>query len=82
MANKKAAIKSLRQDEKKHDRNKAAISEIRTITKKARTLISEKKREEADKILITLESKLDRAAKSDRIKKNTASRKISRLRSK
>lgn len=81
MANKKAAIKSLRQDKKKHDRNKAAASELRTITKKVRTLIAEKKREEADTVLRKLESKLDRAYKSDRMKKNTVARKISRLRS-
>lgn len=81
MANKKAAIKSLRQDKKKHIQNHAILSELRTLTKKARTLISEKKREEADSALKKLESKLCRAAKSDMIKKNNASRRISRLRS-
>ena len=81
MANKKAAIKSLRQDKKKHERNKAAISELRTLTKKAEVLIEEKKRDEADVALKKLESKLDRAAKANRIKKGNASRKISRLRS-
>lgn len=81
MANKKAAIKSLRQDKKKHDRNKTVLSEVRTLAKKVRTLIDAKKREEADTALKTLESKLTRAAKSNVIKKNNASRKISRLRS-
>ncbi|MFC1548367.1 30S ribosomal protein S20 [Candidatus Omnitrophota bacterium] len=81
MANKKAAIKALRQDKKKHDRNKAVMSELRTLAKKARNLINEKNREEADAALKTLESKLYRAAKTNLIKKNNASRRISRMRS-
>ena len=80
MANKKAAIKSLRQDKKKHDRNKATMSELRTMAKIARNLINEKNREEADVALRKLESMMQRAAKKDVIKKNTASRRISRLR--
>lgn len=80
MANKKAAIKSLRQDKKKHDRNKAMTSELRTLAKTARVLIDDKKKQEADVALKTLESKLSRAAKKDIIKKNNASRRISRLR--
>ena len=81
MPNKKAAIKSLRQDKKKHDRNKAAKSELRTLTKKARTLISTEKRKEAEDALKTLESRLSIAAKNNIIKKSNASRCISRLRS-
>ncbi|RKY41067.1 MAG: 30S ribosomal protein S20 [Candidatus Makaraimicrobium thalassicum] len=80
MANKKAAFKSLRQDKKKHIRNKAVISELRTLTKKARTLIISKDREEADNALKNLESRLTRAAKNNTIRKNNASRRISRLR--
>ncbi|MDP8299373.1 MAG: 30S ribosomal protein S20 [Candidatus Tantalella remota] len=80
MANKKAAIKSLRQDKKKHDRNKATMTELRTLGKIARTLIKEQNRDEADIALKNLESKLQRAAKKDVIKKNNASRRISRLR--
>ncbi|MFC1644184.1 30S ribosomal protein S20 [Candidatus Omnitrophota bacterium] len=81
MANKKAAIKSLRQDKKKHVRNRAMSSELHTLLKKARVLVDEKKREEADVALRKLESKMDRAVKKDLIKKNNASRHISRLRS-
>ena len=81
MANKKAALKSLRQDKKKHERNKSAISELRTLTKKAEALIEDKKRDEADAALKQLESRMDRAAKTNKIKKGNASRKISRLRS-
>ena len=81
MPNKKAAIKSLRQDKKKHDNNKAAMSELRTLAKTARVLIEAQKKEEAETALKKLESKLDKAAKTNKIKKETASRKISRLRS-
>ena len=81
MPNKKAAIKSLRQDKKKHERNKAMLAELRTLSKKARALISQKKRDEAEKALKKLESELSKAARKNIIKKNNASRRISRLRS-
>lgn len=80
MANKKAAVKALRQDKKKHERNKAAMSELRTLAKTARLLIEDKKKPEADVALKNLESKLSRAAKNNIITKNNASRRISRLR--
>ena len=81
MPNKKAGFKSLRQDKKKHDRNKTIVSELKTITKKARLAISEKNATEADKVLKLLEAKLDKAAKKNIIKKNNAARKVSNLRS-
>jgi small subunit ribosomal protein S20 len=77
---KRSAFKRLRQDKKKHERNKSQVSEIRTLTKKTRASIAAKKREEAETLLKKLESKLDRAAKRNLIKKNNASRNISRLR--
>ena len=77
---KKSAFKRLRQDKKKHEKNKSQISEIRTLTKKARTLVAAKNREEAETLLKKLESKLDKAAKRNIIKRNNASRSISRLR--
>ncbi|MBD3425710.1 MAG: 30S ribosomal protein S20 [Candidatus Omnitrophica bacterium] len=82
MANKKAAIKSLRQDKKKHERNKSKLSELRTLAKKANKLMDDQKKKEADEALKELESKLSKAAKKNVIKQNTASRRISRLRSK
>lgn len=80
MANIKSALKSLRQDKKKHDRNRTIVSDLRTALKTATTLISENKKEEAEAALKTVESKLDKAAKRNIIKKKNASRKISRLR--
>jgi small subunit ribosomal protein S20 len=77
---KKSGFKRLRQDKKKHTRNKSAVSEIRTLTKQARTLIAAKSRDEADTLLKKLESKMDRAARRNMVKKSTMSRSISRLR--
>jgi len=76
----RSAFKRLRQDRKKDLVNKGTLSEIRTLIKKVRTLIAEKNAEEGKKALIPLESKLDKAVKSHTMKKNSASRKISRLR--
>ncbi len=81
MPNKKAAMKSLKQDKKKNLRNSALKAELRTFSKDARVLIVDKKKDEADAALKKLESKLRRAAKNDIIKKENASRRISRLRS-
>jgi len=81
MPNTRSAIKTLRQDKKKHERNQAAKAELRTITKTARKLIEENNKIGADEALKKLESKLYRAAKSNIIRKENASRRISRLRS-
>ena len=80
MPQKKSAYKRLRQDKKKHLRNKAKISEIRTLTKKVRTSIAAGNNVEAEKTLRILESRTDRATKTNTLRKQTASRKISRLR--
>ena len=80
MPNIRAAIKSLRQDKKKHERNKARRSELRTLVRNARQLIENKEIDEAEKALRLVESRLDKAAKTNTIKKANASRHISRLR--
>lgn len=77
---KKQAFKALRQSRKRHIKNKSAMTEIRSLIKKAQQLIADKKRQDADTALKSLESKMYRAAKSKIIKKETASRRISRLR--
>ena len=76
---KKSAFKRLRQDKKKHLRNKAAISEIRTLSKRVTALINDNKLDEAVSTLKKLESKLDKTAKSKIIRKGNASRRKSRL---
>lgn len=76
----KSAFKRLRQDKKKHLANKAKMSALRTTAKKIRLAISEKNTDEANRLIRIYESKLDKAAKTNLIKKNNASRRISRLR--
>ena len=76
---KKAAKKWLRQSKKRRLRNIKVKEGLKKIIKKVRALIEEKKFEEAKKALIEAYSKLDKAVKYGVIKKNTASRKKSRL---
>jgi len=75
----KSAKKALRGSLKKkamNDRNKKLVKEsIKTIEK----LVKEKKKDEAKKLLPGAYSTIDKATKKGIFKKNTASRKKSRL---
>jgi len=79
MAHSKSARKRIRQDLKKSIRSKARISTIITFEKKLNVAIKDKKKEEATDILKLCFSAIDKASKKGTIKKNTASRKKSRL---
>jgi len=76
---KKSAFKELRKAKKRHLRNIGILSELKTLNKKFTGLVNKKKIEEAQKILKTLSSKLDKAAGKKIIHKNLASRNKSRL---
>ncbi len=75
MATHKSAIKRYRQAEKRNLRNSSAKSELATLTKK---LIAGTK-EEALKLLATLQSKLDRSGRKGLLNRKTAARRVSRL---
>ncbi len=79
MANRKAAVKSLRVDKRKHAHNMAIRRELKKTVKKFLALVAAKSTEEAKKLLVKVSSLLDKAAKKNIIHKNTASRKKSRL---
>lgn len=79
MANLSAAKKSIRQDKKRHDRNTAIRSDLKTMTKKLNALISSNKADEAAKQLTIVMSKLDKAVKKGIVKHHTADRNKSRL---
>lgn len=79
MANLKAALKSIRQDKKRHLRNSHAVSGLRTLTKKYLSLVSGGAKQEAGQFLSGLVKKLDMAAAKKIIHPNTAARKKSRL---
>lgn len=80
MPRKKSAMKRLRQDKIRYVRNKAKVTEIKSLAKKVLGLISAKNKEEAAKALTLLESRMFKAVKTDTLKKKAASRRISRLR--
>ncbi len=76
---KKAAFKSLRQTKKRHLRNQAIKSELKTRTKKINALFAGGDIQAAKLHARELTSKLDRAKSKGVLHKGTASRKISRI---
>ena len=76
MANIKSQIKRNKQNEKRRLRNKAVRSELRTRTKHAEGSLGS---ENADALVRTAISKIDRAASTGIIHKNAAARRKSRL---
>ena len=75
----KSAKKALRQNIRRRLKNLVYKKKIKDLIKKARDLISEKKIEEAQNLLPQLYKILDKAAKVNVIRKNTASRKKARI---
>ncbi|MCD6233010.1 30S ribosomal protein S20 [bacterium] len=75
----KSAKKALRQNIKRRQRNIKRKGKVKNLQKKILSLVSEKKIEEAKKVLPQFYQALDKAVKSKTIKKNTASRKKSRV---
>ena len=79
MANTKSAIKRIRRISKQTTVNKARKSRYRNALKKMNFLIEEKKKDEALKFLPKLNSELMKIAKTGIIKKQNASRNVSRI---
>jgi len=79
MPQKRSAYKEIRKSKKKHLRNIAVTSEMKTAIKKYNALLEAKKTAEAKEFLKIVSSRLNRASGKGIIHKNTASRKISRL---
>ena len=79
MANTKSAIKRIRRIAKQTTVNKARRSRYRNALKKMNLLIEMKKKSEALKFLPKLNSELMKIAKSGIIKKQNASRNVSRI---
>lgn len=75
----RSALKRMRTSQKRHARNVAAKSELKTLIRKADQLISQKSADEAKEAVRLASSKLDKAATKGIIHKKTASRKKSRL---
>ena len=79
MANTKSAIKRIRRISKQTTVNKARKSRFRNALKKMNLLIEDKKKDEALKFLPKLNSELMKIAKTGIIKKQNASRNVSRI---
>ena len=79
MANTKSAIKRIRRISKQTAVNKARKSKYKNALKKMNLLIETKKKDEALKFLPKLNSELMKVAKTGIIKKQNASRNVSRI---
>ena len=79
MANTKSAIKRIRRISKQTTVNKARKSRYRIALKKMNLLIDGKKKSEAIKYLPKLNSELMKIAKTGIIKRQNASRNVSRI---
>ena len=79
MANTKSAIKRIRRISKQSVVNKARKSRYKNALKRMNLLIEDKKKDEALKFLPKLNSELMKVAKSGIIKKQNASRNVSRI---
>jgi len=74
-----SAMKRARQAVKRNLRNRAIRSTVKTILKKLESSLASGNRENVGKALIEATKTLNKAASKGVIKKNTASRNISRL---
>ena len=79
MANTKSAIKRIRRISKQTSVNKARKSKYKSALKKMNLLIVDKKKVEALKFLPKLNYELMKVAKTGIIKKQNASRNVSRI---
>ena len=79
MANTKSAIKRIRRISKQTSVNKARKSRYKNALKKMNLLLEKKNKSEAIKFLPKLNSELMKVAKSGIIKKQNASRNVSRI---
>lgn len=76
---KRAAMKALRSDKKKHDTNLATKSEIKTLKKNIIKQIIKKDTKDIQKSLKDFCSSVDKAANKRILHKKNAARKISRI---
>ena len=79
MANTKSAIKRIRRISKQTSVNKVRKSRYKNVLKKMNILIVDKKKKEALEFLPKLNSELMKVAKTGIIKKQNASRNVSRI---
>ncbi len=79
MANTKQAIKRVRRDARRRERNRYHLSRMRTYIKKFRRMVQEGKLEDAKKFLPQVVSIIQHTASKGVIHKREASRRVSRV---
>ena len=75
----KSAKKAIRQNKRRRVQNLVYKNKIKSLIKEARVLVLAKKTKEAKDLLPAIYKALDKSAKVGVIKKNTASRRKSRM---
>ena len=75
----KSTIRRARQSEKRHARNRAALSSVKGLVKKVQAAVAGKQIDAAKTSLQEATSALGKAVTKGILKPNTASRRISRL---
>jgi small subunit ribosomal protein S20 len=79
MANIKSQIKRNRQNDKRHERNKAAKSALRSSTKKVHSAVADGDADAAQQRFLEVSRSLDKAASKGVVHKRTVARRKSRL---
>ncbi len=75
----KSTIRRARQSERRQERNRATMNTVKTLIKKVHEAVADKKVDEARTSLREAVSAIGRAGSKGVLKRNTASRRISRL---
>lgn len=76
---KHAALKQIRKDRPRVERNRAVRSELKSLAKQLRALLSAQQLDDARRLIQTIAKRYDRAVAKGVIHRNTASRSKSRL---
>ena len=79
MPSHKHRLKKIRQDEKRHAKNKQVKSKIKTLTKKVKSVAEAGEKNEVEKLVSVAASAIDTAATKGIIHKRAAARRVSRL---
>jgi small subunit ribosomal protein S20 len=75
----KSTIRRARQAERRHERNRATMNAVKTVVKKVQSALAEKKTEDAKTSLREAVAAIGKAVSKGALKRNTASRRVSRL---
>jgi small subunit ribosomal protein S20 len=75
----KSTIRRARQANRRHERNRATMNAVKTLIKRVQAATADKKVDDAKTLLREAASAIAKAASKGALKRNTASRRISRL---